>query len=570
MDKKVWSIVWQVIRVHRHMLFGSLALFILAASFGNITPFFIKKIVDEGLAGRLATTTLMLSIMFYFLEQITFRIFDYTLIVGQTRAFNSLYNFGYDRTMQHSYSFFTNTFAGGLIAKIKRFAHSFIGMQDSFLFTLVRPAVIITIACIILFTQHDWLGYAVLAWTLIYTVASIGLTRWQQPYDEKEAEEESKTTATLSDRISNVLTIKIFARHKKEQQQFEQQTNNLAHSMRKAWFHLMVVWGMQGFLMAALESIALFTIANGLANGSMTAGTAILIQSYVLLILSQVWGIGRGVQKISKNLSNMKELTDLIEQPVEVTDRARPSSNHIHQGNIEFSNVTFAYEQEAVLTHFNLTIQAGEKIGLVGVSGSGKTTLTKLLLRFMDIQEGSICIDGQDIRSLRQEQLRSSITYVPQEPLLFHRSIKDNIGYGRTRVTQQEIEKAAKKAHAHEFITNLPQKYQTLVGERGIKLSGGERQRVAIARALLKQAPILIMDEATSSLDTISEKYIQEASEKLMQGKTAIVIAHRLSTVRRMDRIIVLDQGRIVEEGTHKQLLTKKGQYYKLYKHQQL
>ena len=364
----------------------------------------------------------------------------------------------------------------------------------------------------------------------------------------------------------------MFATAKQEARAFHAEANRLGKYMATSWFKAMRVWATQGFLMACLEVAAIWVIAHGLTNQTMTPGTAILIQTYVLLILGQVWGIGRGVQKISKGFSDMKELVDLIETPVEVTDKTKPEKSSISRGVITFDKVTFGYKDDktTVLKKFSLHIKKGEKVGLVGLSGSGKTTITKLLLRFMDVQQGSITIDGQDIRKLRQEELRRSITYVPQEPLLFHRSIRENISYAKPRAKTKDIEKAARQAYADKFIKNLPDGYKTLVGERGIKLSGGERQRVAIARAILKQAPIIVMDEATSSLDTISEKYIQEATEKLMRNKTAIVIAHRLSTVQRMDRIIVLNKGKIVEEGTHKQLLKKKGHYYKLYKHQQL
>ena len=221
-----------------------------------------------------------------------------------------------------------------------------------------------------------------------------------------------------------------------------------------------------------------------------------------------------------------------------------------------------------VLKGINLEVKPGERVGIVGHSGAGKSTITKLVLRLNDVTSGKIMIDGQDIRNVSQDDLRSAISYVPQESILFHRTIKENINYGKINATMNEIIEVSKKAHAHEFVLNLSKGYDTLVGERGVKLSGGERQRVAIARAMLKPAPILILDEATSSLDSISESYIQEAFTELMKGKTSIVIAHRLSTVQKMDRIIVLEKGKIVEDGTHKQLLRKKGFYRNLWDHQ--
>jgi ATP-binding cassette subfamily B protein len=265
-------------------------------------------------------------------------------------------------------------------------------------------------------------------------------------------------------------------------------------------------------------------------------------------------------------------MTELLEQPPQVQDKPFAEESEIARGAIGFSDMTFRYSDAAsndtLFKDFDLSVKSGEKIGLVGPSGGGKTTITRLLLRFMDIQSGAITIDGQDIRDIKQRDLRRAIAYVPQEPLLFHRTIKENIRYGRPQATDAEVIGVAKKSYAHEFVSALPQGYDTLVGERGVKLSGGQRQRVAIARAMLKNAPILVLDEATSALDSQSEQLIQKALWQLMKDKTAVVIAHRLSTINHMDRIIVLDKGRITEQGSHQQLLDQKGLYAKLWSHQ--
>jgi ATP-binding cassette subfamily B protein len=270
-----------------------------------------------------------------------------------------------------------------------------------------------------------------------------------------------------------------------------------------------------------------------------------------------------------KVMTDMQEMIDLFDAHVDITDPENPEVLKIRAGCISFKNVSFAYNNRAsILSNFNLDIKPGERIGLVGHSGAGKSTLTKVILRFAETSGGSVTIDDQDIKKITQNDLRSAISYVPQESILFHRSLAENISYGKPKATMEEIIEVAKKAHAHEFISKLPQGYDTLVGERGIKLSGGERQRIAIARAMLKNAPILILDEATSSLDSVSEKYIQDALNELMKGKTTIVIAHRLSTIQKMDRIIVLDKGKIAEEGTHSELLEKNGIYSDLWNHQ--
>jgi ATP-binding cassette subfamily B protein len=273
---------------------------------------------------------------------------------------------------------------------------------------------------------------------------------------------------------------------------------------------------------------------------------------------------------IEQALSDAAEMTEILGVELEVKDPKNPKRMHVTKGEITFTNVNFTHDgsRESLFSNFTLLVAPGEKIGLVGHSGSGKTSLTKLLLRFVDIEGGTIAIDGQNIAQVAQADLRSHIAYVPQEPLLFHRTLSQNIAYGKPDATAGEIEAAAKMAHAHEFITTLPKGYQTMVGERGVKLSGGQRQRIAIARAILKNAPIIVLDEATSALDSESEKLIQDALKKLMHGRTTIVIAHRLSTIQNMDRIVVLEDGTIAQQGTHAELLKQGGTYADLWKHQ--
>ena len=303
--------------------------------------------------------------------------------------------------------------------------------------------------------------------------------------------------------------------------------------------------------------------------GEVSSGVIVLVQMYVFTAFELVWNIGRNMRRIMEAVANAQEMIEIFETPVEVQDVQYPQKCQIARGAMDIKNITFGYTKDAnVFENFSLSIAPGEKVGLVGHSGSGKSTITKLLLRFADVERGEILIDGQNIAHIKQDDLRRNISYVPQEPMLFHRSLAENIAYAKPNATQEEIVQAAKKAHAHEFIVQLKDGYDTLVGERGVKLSGGERQRVAIARAMLKDAPILILDEATSALDSVSERHIQKAFETLMQDKTTIVIAHRLSTIQKMDRIIVFDKGHIVEEGAHDNLLSKRGTYFTFWQEQ--
>jgi ATP-binding cassette subfamily B protein len=276
------------------------------------------------------------------------------------------------------------------------------------------------------------------------------------------------------------------------------------------------------------------------------------------------------LRNYNRAFGDASQMTENLDLTPTILDPENPQKFTSVSGRINFTNVSFTHDgsKSSLFKDFSLHIKPGEKVGLVGHLGSGKTTLTRLLLRYSDVNAGVISLDNIDIRSVKQDDLHSKITYVPQEPLLFHRSLAENIAYGNPNAKQQEIQAVAKMAHAHEFIKELPEGYSTLVGERGVKLSGGQRQRVAIARAMLKNAPILVLDEATSALDSESEALIQDALWKLMNGKTAIAIAHRLSTIQKMDRIIVLDNGKIIEEGSHKELIRKGGKYAELWDRQ--
>jgi ATP-binding cassette subfamily B protein len=328
-----------------------------------------------------------------------------------------------------------------------------------------------------------------------------------------------------------------------------------------------------GTIITIISGFSLVALIGGQGWFGVPIGTLVLATTYSSQVIGQLWSFNNILRATSQAFGDAQEMTKNLGAARSVKDHDGASQLSAENGAITFDEVSFKHKDDGakaapLFENFSLHIKPGERIGLVGQSGSGKTTLTRLLLRFADIDKGFIAIDGQNIAEVSQQSLRRAIAYVPQEPLLFHRTIKDNICYGRPDATDKQVEKAAKQANALEFIKKLPDGFDTMVGERGIKLSGGQRQRIAIARAILRDAPILLLDEATSALDSESEALIQDALTKLMKGRTSIVIAHRLSTIASLDRIVVLKEGKIVEQGSHKELLANKGAYSKLWNHQ--
>ncbi len=492
-----------------------------------------------------------------------FRIADYMIVAFEARVVRRLTHFVTDRIMVHSAAFFGDRHSGSLIAQAKRFVSNFTNLFEIVVFhlwwsALKVPAVIITLAFI-----APTVAVLFGVWMCAYIAVVAFFVRRGMPYDLAEAEADSAVTGRFSDMIMNVLTVKMFAQRDAERRAFARVTQQQYDAQKRAWRFEITQVLVQGLLFALLNVTAMYLSIVLWFAGEMSVGTVVIIQLYIAKLFGSLWPLGRVIKRFVKGLADAQEMADIFDTAVEVDDSAHPEPCRMRKGRITFDAVDFTYGdgQAHVLRNFSLTIPAGQKIGLVGSSGAGKSTVVKLLLRFADVTAGAISIDDQDVRAVTQDDLRSRIAYIPQEPLLFHRSIRENIAYARPDATDEEIVAAAQMAHAHDFIVALSQGYDTLVGERGIKLSGGQRQRIAFARAILKDAPILVMDEATSALDSVSEAHIQAATEDLMVGKTTIVIAHRLSTLKKMDRIIVMEAGRIVEDGAHDALLAHGGRY---------
>jgi ATP-binding cassette subfamily B protein len=574
---RIFHYYWQQIRKYKWFCFLTFLAYGLAVAVSSIlNPFLYKKIID--LVSGTVPSPILRGDLFYYLflvaivvlsYNILFRIGDYLSSYFQSNVMREIHNDTFGRLMNHSYRFFSSNFSGSLVSKAKRFTASFERITDIIIYSFWFTVVHITGVLVILFIEAPSIGFLFLGWAIIYILITALFIKKKVKYDLIEASADSKVTASFADAFTNILNIKIFSSRTKEYETFKEVTYDEFQKRRKSWYFGNFQRTIQGFLMAILQIIILYMMIRMWLEGSITTGIIVLVQIYMFAAFDHLWELGNSMVRLFKSVADAKEMVDIFEEKPDIEDIKNPEECAISKGEIKFKNVDFEYVKDhAVFDDFSFDIKSGEKVGLVGHSGSGKSTIVKMLLRFADVKEGVIMIDDQNISKIKQEELRQNISYVPQEPILFHRSIRENIGYSRTGASEKEIIEAAKKAHAHEFISTLPHGYDTLVGERGIKLSGGERQRIAIARAMLKDSPILMLDEATSSLDSISESYIQEAFGELMKGKTTIVIAHRLSTIQKMDRIIVLDKGKIVEEGTHKDLLEKNGFYAELWSHQ--
>lgn len=477
----------------------------------------------------------------------------------------------FDFLLKQSSRFHTNRFGGALVSQTTKFVNAFERLFDEFAFTVWTNIVAFTATAIILIPKSPLYVGCFLLVTGSYIAVLVMRTKKQQPYNVKVSNAESNQTAQIADVITNVQTVKTFAHEHLERRLFQAKTQRVA----KSNYANRQITTFNELIYSALNHgqnwIALFFGLYMVAVHHAQIGTFYLIATYTFNLLERLWQLGQLMRNLTRGFGDAHDMTEILRLETEIVDAEDAKKLRSVRGDIRFAGVRFAYPERPdapLFDDFNLHIKPGEKVGLVGHSGSGKTTLTKLILRFMDIQKGSITIDGQPIAGATQESLRRNVAYVSQEPLMFHRSIAENIRYGQLDASDKAIRIAAKQANAHEFITELSDGYETLVGERGTKLSGGQRQRVAIARALLKNAPILLLDEATSALDSESEALIQDALWKLMEGRTAIVIAHRLSTIQKMDRIIVLDKGKIVEQGSHKELIHKKGTYAKLWERQ--
>lgn len=505
--------------------------------------------------------------------EVLWRVGPHFLIKLEAKGLAELNNFAFTEILKRDYDFYTNNFVGTLTKRVVAFSRNFERFTDVLSFNIVNALFSIIFATIILWRYSFWIPVILLVCVTFTISIAIPIIKKRGKLVSEMHEAGSRLAGRFSDAMTNISAIKSFAAEKREESEYSKLVDEFSEKFKKEANYqnqrfdtvvspLYVFTNLFG-LIAAIFFIQRF---------SLPAGTLIVIFAYYGQVSRILWDSNRIYRNIESSISEAAEFTNMILEKPAIEDTHGAKELELSVAKIEFAEVGFSYgsskKEQLFLEGFNLDIKSGQKVGLVGPSGGGKTTITKLLLRFLDLRKGKILIDDQNIAAVTQSSLREAIAFVPQEPLLFHRSLAENIAYSKEGASMDEIKNAARLARADEFIDVLPHGYDTLVGERGIKLSGGQRQRIAIARAIMKNAPILVLDEATSSLDSESEKFIQEGLWELMKGKTALVIAHRLSTIKHLDRILVLDKGKIVQDGTHDELIRVEGLYKKLWSHQ--
>lgn len=502
--------------------------------------------------------------------ELLWRLAFFFIIKFELRALHKLYNEGLDLLMNKDMSFYANRFTGTITKNILAFSRRYESFFDTIIFEIVSQLFPALFAAVILAFISPWLSIVLIAMLTLGGFIITPLIKKRMKMVREREDAHATMAGHISDVVSNIAAIKAFGAEDNERKEHNKNVSHYIAKARRSWNYQnnridMVI----SPIYVATNVLGLVIVLN-LGVSDDAKATLFIAFSYFANITRFLWSFNGVYRRLEESITDASLFVNYLMTPPKIVDIDNANSLKVSEGHIAFNNVVFTHGEDSnrLFNNFMLDVKPGQKVGLVGHSGAGKSTIVNLLLRFMDINDGAITIDGQDISRVTQQSLHKSIAFVPQEPLLFHRSLRDNIAYGKPHATDAEILDAAKQAHALEFIDQLPQGLDTMVGERGVKLSGGQRQRVAIARAILKDAPILVLDEATSALDSESEKLIQDALEKLMKNRTSIVVAHRLSTIAKLDRIIVLDKGDITEDGSHSELLAKQGTYAKLWSHQ--
>lgn len=471
--------------------------------------------------------------------------------------------------MKHSQKFFAENFAGRISNRISDASRSAEQVIRMVIVEFYRKTLSVIFPIILLTTINIYIATSMLLWVVVFVGISIYAAPRISMRGTEYANKRSTMVGMVVDTVSNMFNVRLFANQHVENNIHNAALSTMKHSECKLLWTENIFNYFKGITNSIMIGVVIYIVIELYRLEQITVGDFALVMAIVLGFSMEIWNLSNDLTMFNENVGVLKESLDTLLKPIEIKDARNANELKLKKGAIEFKNVRFSYlKKQDVIKDLSVSIKSGTKVGLVGFSGGGKSTFVNLITRLYEIDSGEILIDGTNIAKVTQDSLRRNISFIPQDPTLFHRTIRDNIAYGRPDASEEDIISAAKQAHAHEFIMNAENGYDSKVGDRGVKLSGGQRQRIAIARAILKDAPILIMDEATSALDSITERFIQEGLTKLMKGKTTIVIAHRLSTLLEMDRILVFEKGQIIEDGSHAQLVRRKKLYAKLWNSQ--
>jgi hypothetical protein len=577
-SKEIFRLFWKTSEPYKHRrnlaIFFAILTLVVTIFVGPLIIAHLLSIIQHNQlhdAKNLWTLIALYSVSGLWSSVIGWRLVLYLAWTFETAMQRDLYARCFSKLTNQTLFFHSNKFGGSLVSQTNKLVGAVESFWDTIIWSIL-PLIISLVGSIIVLSTLLW-QYALflLIFSIVFSIVVYYGSKPMAKLTKKEAKASNKLNGQLADVISNVLAVKSSGAEATEQKFFTKTVNSWRDSSLDVMRGFLKVSTIYSSINMVIKIGAIAFAVYAAQNNLVSVASVYLIITYTGSVAHELWNMNGIMRNYNRIIGNANDMVEILQTPTTLIDKSS-SKLEVTNGEISMDKITFTHDEgqgDTLFHDFSLDIKPGEKIGLVGASGSGKTTLTKLLLRFADIDSGKITIDGQDISEVTQASLRAKIAYVPQEPLLFHRSVRENIAYGRPDATDAEIEEAAKKAGAYDFIVGLKDGFDTMVGERGIKLSGGQRQRVAIARAILKDAPILVLDEATSALDSESEALIQKSLKTLMENRTSIVIAHRLSTIAKLDRIIVLKNGKIVEDGSHDELINKKrGVYAKLWARQ--
>ena len=577
-SKEIFRLFWKTSEPYKHRrnlaIFFAILTLVVTIFVGPLIIAQLLSIIQHNQlhdAKNLWTLIALYSVSGLWSSVIGWRLVLYLVWTFETAMQRDLYAQCFSKLTNQTLFFHSNKFGGSLVSQTNKLVGAVESFWDTIIWSILPLAVSLVGSIIVLSTLLWQYALFLLIFSIVFSIVVYYGSKPMAKLTKKEAKTSNKLNGQLADVISNVLAVKSSGAEATEQKFFTKTVNSWRNSSLDVMRGFLKVSTIYSSINMVIKIGAIAFAVYAAQNNLVSVASVYLIITYTGSVAHELWNMNGIMRNYNRIIGNANDMVEILQTPTTLIDKS-DSKLEVTNGEISMDKITFTHDEgqgDTLFQDFSLDIKPGEKIGLVGASGSGKTTLTKLLLRFADIDSGKITIDGQDISEVTQASLRAKIAYVPQEPLLFHRSVRENIAYGRPDATDAEIEEAAKKAGAYDFIVGLKDGFDTMVGERGIKLSGGQRQRVAIARAILKDAPILVLDEATSALDSESEALIQKSLETLMENRTSIVIAHRLSTIAKLDRIIVLKDGKIVEDGSHDELINKKrGVYAKLWARQ--